>query len=1372
MQTAALLAVLMVLPGQIDPLVYVGSLTEELRSPARVAVTGNGTVLVSDPYRYQIVRFDSTGALLGTWSVPDCPVGVAAHPDGRYFVSYRDVPGVGIYGASFVRTGMLGEGNPLVAFVRPTDIDIASDTGRIYVVDSGGDRVYGFEGDGTLALIFGERGESLAQFQYPSALAVDAVNGRLIVADQDNFRIQVFTMNGLSTQRFGYRNKYLPGGGQEGWMPRTLGVAVNSNGYTYVADAMMSTVRIFDPSGIELGKVVEYGQNAENVRTPSDIALSPDGQRLYVVSTNTSSVKIFATPDLGRKASPVATVGRMTLDPAGTNDSALDAAYRQAEPLQDSMPGRTGKSIHQRVPSSHPPALSKGIATTNTAIRSSYEGPHMIDATIICGRCHGIASQPGGHPGTVEGQTALCLSCHSSGGQAMNMPLGELDMVSGSGSPGRSHAWGVPAVNETLGSTGPSPGGEMDRYLDGSGNIKCSTCHNQHSNDAGAPYMRVSNVGGALCKECHTTHIDHTPSGAWLPSCNECHKPHAPASSNLSLIATSITNQTIGADKPVVFTARTGANSFNDGDPSVNDGICQVCHTATNYHLYDGTGISHNDATSCTACHPHEAGFMPTGGDCTTCHSQPQDNGDGIPLGGRRAVVSDGVNPNDFGNTSHHYDGEIGASDCLVCHEMSEHQQGRVRLKDPDNGAIVYDHDVATADDMDTFCLNCHDTDGASAGAGTIPFTDGRTVPNVKGVPGSLWTSSAHERTGLHCTDCHGTNAHGSPNIKLLQAAAVDTLCFQCHQDGMLSNPALSGTVDDIQEAFGQSERHNLGTAFTVDGRTYSLQCSSCHNPHVVTGKHWDVANGVSPVTRPDLNADPVTNPRAMGNTLWGAVPGEKMQDFAAQGAGTGGWYYSVARGDGIVWDQGGYYQPPKAGSGYSFEFTGDILPDYTTLCLDCHTHRMSAANPPVNWGQGVACTDNSVDPPDQRVECGAQHGLAPAGKPSYMSDSGTAGNWGASGNPDVLFRMNYVTRGRGAGHFMRWPYDSAERNAGINFVMSCTDCHEAHGSSAASMLRTTVNAYGPGTSNWNTMCNNCHYYYGGQHSGMSCGSASCHESNSIHRIIHVTGSGAGTHLRITAAGLEDQYQRPDFTPDIVSVEGSVGASELTVTFAGSAWSSSDLTGPLQPEDFWLFDKNGNNTGRIIEDVVHVAGEVSATLMMNQPLEVSDITTDTLATTGKAVWAWYDGGYVNWATGEIGPQAVSAGPWPVTINANPDPGFRISIAERVHKHDRIRIAFSKSAYANLDGTGDLQISDFTYVNVKGAASTIIAVEHTAGDNFAVITMDQNLRTGSNFDIGNDTLSATPGAIYTVAGYRMAEIAVTVTEAEEPYSTNR
>ena len=623
---------------------------------------------------------------------------------------------------------------------------------------------------------------------------------------------------------------------------------------------------------------------------------------------------------------------------------------------------------------------------------------------------------------------------------------------------------------------------------------------------------------------------------------------------------------------------------------------------------------------------------------CEGCHSN-------ILPEVRQVVGAQG----DFGRNSHHVRGTVASIDCLACHYTGDHRSGIVKLVDPDQGtAVIYEYDPAAPEEIEPFCLNCHDSDGSDAGLGTTPFSDQVQVPNIKGVAGSLWADSAHKTidydvNGARPITCLGdgmvngchANGHGSANAKILAAdseTTLDRFCYNCHTEGKVMNNALSGSTNDIEQAFSSLARHDVGTPFTVNGKEFTLQCTSCHNPHVVTGRHWDVEQHVSPVTRPDFTADPVTNPHAMGSTLWGAVAGEKMDDYAALGSGSGGWYFSVARGRTIQMDQPAVYQPPKTGSYPNFEFDGDILPDYTSLCLDCHTHRMGN-HPPVNWGQGVECTDNSVDPPDQRVECGAQHGFGVAGKP-YAMDTGST-FYGSSGNPDPIFQQWNVQRGRGAGQFMRWPYDSAERNAGINFVLSCTDCHEAHGSGIPSMLRGTVNN-GPGSRTWNTMCNNCHYYYGYHHAGMSCATASCHEATSIHRILHTTNS-PGTYLWT-------EPSKPTTTPEILSVESVLGSNELLVTFTEGVFTNSDRTGALEIQDFVLVDQNSDNP-KTITGVVHTPGEATATVTLGTPLIFDDFGADTLATAGMSIW--------NVA-------GAPAGPWPVPLAFTTDQPCTIS----------------------------------------------------------------------------------------------------------------
>ncbi|MFQ5429742.1 MAG: cytochrome c3 family protein [Phycisphaerae bacterium] len=893
--------VLTTFAGQLSPLLHEGALTVDLRSPARVAIAPDGTVLVTDPFYNHIARFDAADAPLGTWPVAEGPIGVAAHPDGRYFVTLRDLPGVAIYDASFTRTGFLGENNPLVSWAKPTDVEVDSTSGRIYVVDGEGDRVYGFESDGTLALIIGMRGTFPGQFRYPSAIAVDAPRSRLLVGDHDNFRIEVFGTAGLFQFRFGYRMKYV-GMNQEGWMPRTLGLAVDDTGHIYVADALMSTVRVFDTGGSELGKVVTYGTAPGDLRTPCDLALSPDGTRLYVVNTNASQVEIYTTPAWG----PVGWTGKKAL-PDGMTSATPDVEATSRSCVRN---GLVGTGLFDRWPTPAAgfiaPAFAVGVPRPlggdgpgfgePWGPRTVFDGPHMIEEPDICNRCHGITGQPGQHPGLVEGQTALCLSCHTAGGQALDRPLYERDIADPYGTNpgasdgrGRSHAWGVAAVSADADSVGPPLGNPMADYLDAAGNIKCSTCHDQHSAAAGTPYLRVNNTGDAMCKACHaprdkglfaddpvnnrgthpvgfvypggtgefpdaasvsplliaagkvecrtchavhgadsgganagegdgmllraandetlcqichTNHVGHTPSGPWQPTCLDCHDTHDPSNMNLALIASSVLNQTLGQLMPVVFTATTGANSFDDGDPAVNDGICQVCHTSTTYHRYDGSGVPHNDGADCTSCHPHDSGFLPVGGSsCIACHSSPQ--------GPRPAVV----NPD--GSGGHHLlGGVLTDADCVECHDTSQHQGGTVRLwTDPANpGGASFGVD-GTAVQLDSFCAACH---------------DGMTHPTIH-TPQSAWNPS--------CTECHELHDPANANLSLVRDSVHNQTLVQDFPVVFTSTTGAN-SFDDGDPAVNDGicqVCHTSTTYHRYDGsgvpHNDGADCTACH-PH------------------------------------------------------------------------------------------------------------------------------------------------------------------------------------------------------------------------------------------------------------------------------------------------------------------------------------------------------------------------------------------------------------------------------------------------------------------------------------------------------------------------------------------------------------
>ncbi len=797
------------------------------------------------------------------------------------------------------------------------------------------------------------------------------------------------------------------------------------------------------------------------------------------------------------------------------------------------------------------------------------------------------------------------------------------------------------------------------------------------------------------------------------------------------------------------------------------------------------------------------------------------------------------------------------------------------------------------------------------------------------------------------CAECH--DVHGAAGTFVAMTKGnKEGLCRLCH--------------------VGQAG-HAIGVTFGKDSKTYSLECTSCHNVHIITGMYSATDPGKSPVTKLSNNL-----------VVWGNESGEKMDDFA------GGGTYRIPKGDTL---------------------SGSQLPDYPSFCLDCHGVPQSEFGPHggISWG--------SDDP----------HGLNSANVPN---GGGTCPDRYTCGKATADWPK--LPRGRGEQIWSRNPYSQEERIAGANFVLSCSDCHVTHESGIGSKLRNTVNG-GPGSVIHNTMCNNCHYYYSTWHEGMSCGNAGCHgaggnnprfdNTNTIHGMDRRTGDGStrifnrdlvldmrfngnlndsgtfrlhgdwapdsapgggskligsfatghdgapnsaiqinghfvepgtrnnvwsnhggyhGTHvyfemkynlsvetwiypttydrnvhvimsngpsnsnyrLELTKMGSDhylgfqvnvngdelqaDSYgwrgaystvpiplnqwthvaatydaskygddfnsadlsegririyvngqdvttnrapntnnywytqpgdgegegepplngsglfvesdetcgtppneypcgwrfvigSRPyesspdDFKgriddvkiwnitkdtayfdmqipPSITKVEGIAGYDRLYVEFSEGVYANTNGTGDLQPSDFSL-----NSDGKTINSIIHTAGETTATLILSAPLnESGDIGVDTLAAAGSAVYDEY---------GDI-PAFTDA----VTITTLPS--TEITSVEGIAGGSKLKVNFSHWVFANSDKTGALNAGDFVLTDVNNDNSRgISAVQHSAGDSFAIITMDAPLISA---DITVDTVAAAGSSIFNSVGYPIGMTPITITGLAAPTIT--
>lgn len=476
---------------------------------------------------------------------------------------------------------------------------------------------------------------------------------------------------------------------------------------------------------------------------------------------------------------------------------------------------------------------------------------------------------------------------------------------------------------------------------------ECALCHRAHTSPGARLLLNASASVNDFCLTCHdgsgaslppivSTHSNVGFAGgieaAFELECIQCHNPHG-NDNNLYCIRDDVLVQTAPAPVttgPVVFTALTGANSYDDGVSAESSRICTTCHSnvansgypMTNHvggfnHLggYDFTGLD------CVACHPHSPdtdvftadGFMAAQGLCTACHS--------MALGTRRQIVDVG---GDFDLTSHHVNGTVQDSDCEACHDVTNHMAGNVELFDADNPATVITlladpaTDPVEAARLESFCLSCHDADGAG---GLAPFSDGVMPPVIDAV---AWDLSSHDDLDEStCYACH-SNGHGSNKALLLAPwdAAPDgdpddplqqeeRFCYICHDaDG----PAAT----DIEAQFALTSHHPVADTET----TSTIECLSCHNPHRNTP-----ANVVS---------DPDDNDALANNNNGFCLA-------CHDGDPPAGIFFGGGTATGSGWNKTRYVTDAA-----SAHYIGDVIgPNLNppVTCQDCHEHHGSSAS-------------------------------------------------------------------------------------------------------------------------------------------------------------------------------------------------------------------------------------------------------------------------------------------------------------------------------------------------------------------------------------------------------------------------------------------
>ena len=328
-----------------------------------------------------------------------------------------------------------------------------------------------------------------------------------------------------------------------------------------------------------------------------------------------------------------------------------------------------------------------------------------------------------------------------------------------------------------------------------------------------------------------------------------------------------------------------------------------------------------------------------------------------------------------------------------------------------------------------------------------------------------------------NCGHCHEQHL-GTEGFLLMAANNPATisqnLCFDCHSnaslnEGTLLNPNYSAafggaapTHTSIEGVFtslgGNASWHDLNVVSSEIqsywGGTFgpgSNPCGGCHNPHLAQKNNdpgpYDVA--VPPRSALSLPGE--------HDSLWGDSYTETMKQYAESNGGEYRAPFAVGANPALLSNP---HEPDKVSRPISsVEVKGATTPDYASFCLACHQYGMGTARV-IRWDVDMHGLVNGISYKNYK-------GVRAA---PYTSD-------GTSSGTDISY---------GTG--------------GVNFVLSCLDCHEPHGSENRSMLRTTVNGksgiYITVTGEWYEFCTACHSSDTHKLSG-ACNTNGCHTHGS-----------------------------------------------------------------------------------------------------------------------------------------------------------------------------------------------------------------------------------------------------------------------------------
>lgn len=273
--------------------------------PYGIAIDDAGNIYISEHDNHRIQKLNTQGISVALWghNAGDGssgsgdgefyhPAGVAIGPQPQQYIYVVDM-----YNNRVQRLTPYGVPVPwgtvdinTTGFSYPYGA-ATNAAGIIYITDYFNDRVLKFSPDGALLTAWGNTGTGDGQFISPAGIVVSS-DGYIYVADNWNNRIQKFTPDGGFVAKWGKNSGDGSSGTGDGEFSSPSGLAIDTDGFVYVADTGNDRIQKFTADGAFVATWGSFGNSPGQFSHPEAVAVGSDGS-VYVTDKGNNRIQMF-----------------------------------------------------------------------------------------------------------------------------------------------------------------------------------------------------------------------------------------------------------------------------------------------------------------------------------------------------------------------------------------------------------------------------------------------------------------------------------------------------------------------------------------------------------------------------------------------------------------------------------------------------------------------------------------------------------------------------------------------------------------------------------------------------------------------------------------------------------------------------------------------------------------------------------------------------------------------------------------------------------------------------------------------------------------------------------------------------------------------